>query len=91
MAVVERWPLGGWGGGRGREYNTFIVYCAKYMLTVFHNGNNPIITEIISRDKLQKMAELCFESKSVKVTKRKRFPTFAISVVDNLYLLQQYK
>ena len=62
MAVVERWPLvrkeggggGGWGGGR--EYNPFIVYCAKYMLTVFHNGNNPIITEIISRDKVQKMA-----------------------------------
>ena len=44
------------GGGGGREYNTFIVYCAKYMLTVFHNGNNPIITEIISRDKVQKIA-----------------------------------
>ena len=46
---------GGVGGG-GREYNPFIVYCAKYMLTVFHNGNNPIITEIIGRDKIQKMA-----------------------------------
>ena len=57
MAVVERWPLVRGGGGvGGREYNTFIVYCAKYMLTVFHNGNNPIITEIISRDKVQKMA-----------------------------------
>ena len=63
MAVVERWPLvrkegeGGGGGGRGdRGYNPFIVYCAKYMLTVFHNGNNPIITEIIGRDKIQKMA-----------------------------------
>ena len=31
------------GGGVGREYNVIIVYCAKYMLTVFHNGNNPII------------------------------------------------
>ena len=62
MAVVERWPLvcvcvcGGGGGGGVREYSTFIVYCAKYMLTVFHNGNNPIITEIISKDKVQKMA-----------------------------------
>ena len=60
MAVVERWPLvrkeGGGGGWWGREYNPFIVYCAKYMLTVFHNGNNPIITELIGRDKIQKMA-----------------------------------
>lgn len=47
---------GGGVGVGGREYNTFIVYCAKYMLTVFHNGNNPVITEIISRDKVQKMA-----------------------------------
>ena len=52
VAVVKRWL----GGGGGREYNTFIVYCAKYMLTIFHNGNNPIITEIISRDKVQKIA-----------------------------------
>ena len=56
MAVVERWPLVRKGERGGREYNTFIVYCAKYMLTVFHNGDNPIITEIISRDKIQKMA-----------------------------------
>ena len=27
------------------------VYCAKFMLTVFYNGNNPIITKIMSRDK----------------------------------------
>ena len=47
---------GGGGGGGAREYNPFIVYCAKYMLTVFHNGNNPVITEIIGRDKIQKMA-----------------------------------
>ena len=69
----------------------FIVYCAKYLLTVFHHGNNPIITEKISRYKRQKWLELCFESKSVNVTKRERFATFAISIVDNLCLLQQYK
>ena len=55
---MGRWPLV--RGAGGREYNTFIVYCAKYMLTVFHNGNNPIITEIISGDKVQKMACIMF-------------------------------
>ena len=52
---VERWPL--WGG-RGEIYKTislggyimFIV--AKFMLTIFHNGN-PFINDIY-RDKIHK-------------------------------------
>ena len=56
------------------------------MLTISHNGNNPI-TEIISTDKYTKWLELCLESKSVNVTKRKRFATLSISIVDNSCLL----
>ena len=51
------------------------VYCAKFMLTVSHNGN-PVIKNNYNRDKIHKKLEPNFN-----VTDRARFATFAISIV----------
>ena len=45
---------------------------------------------ITYRDEIHKKLELCLES-NINVPKRARFATFAVSILDNLCLLQQYK
>ena len=50
------------------------VYCAKFMLTVSHNGN-PVIKNTYNRDKIHKKLEPNFN-----VTDRARVATFAISI-----------
>ena len=79
---MERWPL--WEG-RGVIWQKFFwgvqhVYCAKFMLTVYHNVN-PIINNI-QRDEIHNLNNVLNEN--VNVTKW-------TSIVDNLCLLQQYK
>ena len=53
------------------------VYCAKFMLY---------------SDEIRKKLELYVLNQNVNVTKRERFATFAISMVDNLcILMKQHK
>ena len=93
MAVVERWLL--WGD-RGviiyaiffREYNMFIVLnsCLLSPIMII------IQSKIIYRDKIRKnLIQNYVLSQNVNVTKRERFETFAISIVDNSCFLQQDK
>ena len=79
---MERWPL--WEGS-GVIWQKFFggvqhVYCAKFMLTVYHNVN-PIINNI-QRDEIHNLNNVLNEN--VDVTKW-------TSIIDNLCLLQQYK
>ena len=58
MAVVDRWPFRGGGGVGGGNMTNFLrgvkhVYCAKFILTVSHNGN-PIINSITETKYTQK-------------------------------------
>ena len=52
-----------------------LVYCAKFTLTVSHNGN-PVIRNNYKRDKIHKKLGSHFNG-----TERARFATFAISIV----------
>ena len=52
-----------------------LVYCAKFTLTVSHNGN-PVIRNDYKRDKIHKKLGPNFN-----VTERARFAIFAISIV----------
>ena len=56
------------------------------MLTVSYNESN----HKLCRDKIHKKLELCFES-NCQCDKQAGFTTFALSIVDNLYLLQEHK
>ena len=64
-----------------RLYNTFFLLI--FLLSVSHNTNSIIH----GQRKHEKEVEYCFESK----TKRARFSTFVIRIVDNLCVQQQYK
>ena len=61
------------------------VYCATFMLAVSHNVNPIIYTEYTEKN-LNNIL-----NQNVNVTKRAKFATFAISIVDILCLLQKYK
>ena len=72
----EVWPL--WGGGGGVIWH-FLggvkhVYCAKFMLTVSHNGN-PIMFNIYIEIKYTKNLYNVF-NQNVNVIKWARLPTF---------------
>jgi len=58
------------------------------MPVVSHKGNNPIINNI--EIKYAKGLNYVL-NQSINVTKLERFTAFAISIVDNLCLLLQYK
>ena len=87
--------MGRWGAGGGEGNMTFFwggvkhVYCAKFMLTVSHNGN-PIIFNIYIEVKYPKNLNNIL-NQNVNVTKRARLSALAIISVDNLCLLQQYR
>ena len=68
--------------------STTCFFSAKFMLTVSHNHGNPIICMEI---KYMKSLNYVL-NQNVNVTKRERFATFAVSIVDNLCsLLQEHK
>ena len=60
------------------------VYCAKFMLTVSRRGNPIINKNILHKENVNKVL-----NQNVIMTKRASFAIFAISIVDNLSLLQQ--
>ena len=60
------------------------VYCAKFMLTVFRRGNPIINKNTLYKENVNKVL-----NQNVIMTKRASFAIFAISIVDNLSLLQQ--
>ena len=71
-----------------REYNIFIVLisCLLNSIMVIQSYKNH------RRDKIHKKTSNFFESKCLDVTKRARFAAFAVSIVDNLCLLEsEYK
>ena len=71
-----------------REYNIFIVLISYLLNSIM------VIQSYINhrRDKIPKKTSNFFESKCLDVTKRARFAAFAVSIEDNLCLLQsEYK
>ena len=59
------------------------VYCAKFMLTVSRRGNPIINRNILYKENFNNVL-----NQNVLMTKRADFAIFAISIVDNLSLLQ---
>ena len=87
VAVMGRWGVIWQFFAGGVQH----VYWAKFMLIVSHSGN-PITSKSYIEIKYTKNLKNVL-NQNVNVTKRARFVTFAIHVrvVDNLWLLQQYK
>ena len=59
------------------------VYCAKFMLTVSRRSNPIINKNILSKENFNNVL-----NQNVIMPKRADFAIFAISIVDNLSLLQ---
>ena len=85
----RKWPL--WAG-KGLIWQLFIflntlqhLYCASSCLLYPILNSNPLINNIYYTQK----GLIMF--KNVNMTKLASFTTFAIGIVGNLYLLQQYK
>ena len=82
---MERRPL--WEG-RDVIRNVFMEYmffCATLMLTISHNHSNPIIHNLYTKSFNYVL------NQNMNVNVNVRFATFALSIVDNLCLLQQYE
>ena len=71
--------------------STTCFFSAKFMLTVSHNHGNPIIYKCMEIKYMKSLNYVL--NQNVNVTKRERFATFAVSIVDNYLclLLQQHK
>ena len=64
------------------------MYCAEFMIRVSHDGN-PIIYNKYTEIKYTKHLNNALHQ-NANITKRARYAIFALSIVDDSFLLQHY-